>query len=118
MCAFGISNTGITFSCVGFYFYRGKLPLSRTGHAACAWKATQASIVSDISCRSQSHSSADYVRAVAYAGGRLFSAGDDKTVRFFERRSNQTIVHAFPPCFASGSNVGNCASRLHTRADR
>jgi hypothetical protein len=22
----------------------------------------------------------DYVRAVAYAGGRLFSAGDDKTV--------------------------------------
>ncbi len=37
---------------------------------------------------------ADYVRAVAYAGGRLFSAGDDKTVRFcyssnfFERISN------------------------------
>jgi hypothetical protein len=27
------------------------------------------------------HRFPDYVRAVAYAGGRLFSAGDDKTVR-------------------------------------
>ncbi len=58
------------------------------------------------------------MRAVAYAGGRLFSAGDDKTVRCLEARSIDTIVHALPTYFASGSNVGNCASRLHTRADR
>jgi hypothetical protein len=29
------------------------------------------------------HLLADYVRAVSYAGGRLFSAGDDKTVSVF-----------------------------------
>ncbi len=51
-----------------------------SGHAVYAWKATQVIIPLRFVASLINFISLDYVRAVAYAGGRLFSAGDDKTV--------------------------------------